>query len=34
MFDLPGTGQKEFHIHLDYAKEKIEKSENRRLQSA
>jgi ATP-dependent Clp protease ATP-binding subunit ClpX len=34
MFHLPGTGQKELHIYLDYAKEKIEKSENRRLQSA
>jgi ATP-dependent Clp protease ATP-binding subunit ClpX len=34
MFELPGTGQKELHIYLDYAKEKIEKSEHRRLQSA
>jgi ATP-dependent Clp protease ATP-binding subunit ClpX len=34
MFELPGSGQRELHIHLDYAREKIEKSENRRLQSA
>ncbi|MDR2683545.1 MAG: ATP-dependent Clp protease ATP-binding subunit ClpX [Dysgonamonadaceae bacterium] len=34
MFHLPGTGQKELHVYLDYAKEKIEKAENRRLQSA
>jgi ATP-dependent Clp protease ATP-binding subunit ClpX len=34
MFHIPGTGQKELHLSLDYAKEKIEKSKNRRLQSA
>jgi ATP-dependent Clp protease ATP-binding subunit ClpX len=34
MFHIPGTEQKELHISLDYAKEKIEKSKNRRLQSA
>jgi ATP-dependent Clp protease ATP-binding subunit ClpX len=34
MFELPGTGKKELHINIDYAKEKIEKSESHRLQSA
>jgi ATP-dependent Clp protease ATP-binding subunit ClpX len=34
MFELPGAGQKKLHVTLDYAKEKIEKSENHRLQSA
>lgn len=29
MFELPGTGQKTLHIDLDYAKEKIEKSESK-----
>jgi ATP-dependent Clp protease ATP-binding subunit ClpX len=34
MFELPGSGEKKLHVPLDYAKEKIEKSENIRLQSA
>jgi ATP-dependent Clp protease ATP-binding subunit ClpX len=34
MFELPGAGQKKLHVTLDYAKEKIEKSESHRLQSA
>jgi ATP-dependent Clp protease ATP-binding subunit ClpX len=34
MFELPGTEQKKLHINLEYAKEKIEKSESHRLQSA
>jgi ATP-dependent Clp protease ATP-binding subunit ClpX len=34
MFELPGTDQDELRINLDYARERIEKTESRRLQSA